>query len=166
MTTPVVLFDLESTLADTRKRRDLCPTVNPEATWDDFFAACSLDDPMPGPVQLARLLHQLEMTYDIVTWRPEKYRRLTEEWLRRHRIHPRVLRMRTSTDGDDSTAYKIAYIQALRDAGDQPVLQLDDWPETAAAVQAVGVPTLCVNPRYGDAAAVDEVPYLLLAGRQ
>lgn len=162
---PVALFDLDSTLADTRNRREHCPTVNPDATWDEFFAACGDDDPVPGPVQLARLVHQLGLAFDIVTWRPDRFRDTTRVWLRRHRIFPRVLRMREDGDGEDSNVFKVAYVAQLRAQGDTPVLLVDDWPQTAAAVQAVGVPTLCVNPRYGDADPVESVPYLTLGVR-
>jgi len=143
----VILTDLDSTLADTRQRRHLCPTVDAARTWSAYAMACSNDAPMLGPIAALRMFHAAGYGVHIVTNRPECSRALTERWLRTHCVAYEVLRMRPDDspfDGD----IKLAYLDEIRATGYAPLLFLEDWAETAAAIEAAGVPTLCLNPRY------------------
>lgn len=148
----VVIVDKDSTLADTRPRRDRCPTVNPDSTWDAYHAACATDAPIDGTARLVKMLYAAGYTIHILTWAPEAVRRIVVDWL----DDPTVavpyhrLTMRGTDDGHDSTTYKIQYAERLRDKGYHVALILEDWPTTAAALEAAGLPVLCVNPNYGE----------------
>ena len=145
----VILSDIDSTLSDTRQRRFACPTVNPTRTWAEYAMLCSQDKSIPGAVRTLRMFHSAGYGVHLITGRPEVARRLTEGWLRQHEVPYEELRMRPNSL-DPSISLKVAYIEVLRQRGYEPVLFLEDWPEEAAAIEAAGVPVLCINPRYRD----------------
>lgn len=150
----VVCVDLDSTLADTRHRRHLCPTVNPDATWDDYVGVCGDDTPIAGTVRLVRMLCEAGYGIHIVTNRPAHVMHHTITWLRRHGIPLDELRMRTDdTHIDDGDILKLHYLADLRSRGYKIMLYIEDRPATAAAMEAQGVPVVCVNPRYTDTPA-------------
>ncbi len=156
-----VVVDLDSCLADTRGRRHLCPTVDPARSWADFYAAAAADAPIPGTVTLVRLLHAAGHPVHILTWRPGTVMNLTVGWLSRHQVPHQVLQMRPADlPGDDSTGWKVRYVRRLVNSDTPPVLVVEDWPDVAEAVQTqLGVPVLCVNPRYATPApAATPVP--------
>lgn len=139
-----IVFDLDSTLADTRPRRHLCPTVDATKTWTDYALGCANDTLMPGAAELLRLCWDAGHTIHILSWRDQAAHALTLTWLARHNLPYDVLRLRKPTDPEDSTAFKLDYIKHLRDVR----LVVEDWPDAAAAIEALGIPVLCVNPRY------------------
>jgi predicted secreted acid phosphatase len=147
----VVVFDLDSTLADTRPRRHLCPTVNPERTWEDYAQGCANDLPIAGGIRLLHLLWDAGHSIHILSWRSNSARELTIDWLARHNVVHDKLILRMPTDTDDSTAFKVDYLQRLIRIGHTPQLVVEDWPATATAIEtATSVPVLCLNPRYGE----------------
>lgn len=148
----IVVWDLDSTLADTRPRRHLCPTVDPARSWQEYALACQDDLPVPGAVRLHRMLHEARYSQHILSWRCDTARLPTIRWLFRHRIHYDRLRLRRPGDSDDSTAYKLDYLNQLRLGGHTVELVVEDWPATATAIAAAGFPVLCVNPCYGEPA--------------
>lgn len=146
----VVCSDIDSTLADTRQRRFACPTVDAARTWNEYAMLCGQDVPVEGPIRLLRMFHAAGYGIHLISNRPECARRLTVAWLTQHGVPFDELRLRPTDSqlgGDD---FKTGYIMTLRVLGYEPVLFLEDWPRTAAAIEAEGVPVLCVNPRYGD----------------
>ncbi len=143
----VVLSDIDSTLADTRQRRFACPTVDPMRTWTEYAMLCGSDAPFPGPIRVLKMFHAAGYGIHLITGRPERARKLTEGWLLEHEVPYEQLRMRP--DGiSHEISLKVAYIDTLRAQGYEPVLFLEDWPAEAALIEAAGVPTLCLNPRY------------------
>lgn len=156
-----IVFDLDSCLTDTRHRRSLCPTVNPDSTWGAYYDACAEDAAMSGPVALARLFANAGAWVHLLTWRPVRLDVVTNAWLRRQRVPYHVMRMRTTEDeaqfGQDSTAYKVAYLRWLIGCDRRPDLVVEDWPEVVLAVEALGVPVLCVNPLYRERSAAEAV---------
>jgi hypothetical protein len=155
-------FDLDSTLSDTRQRRDKCPTVNPRSTWSEYHAACAGDAPMPGPVALAKLLGRSGGRNYVITWRPAFLRSATEAWLHRWGVPYWHLRMRTQEDearyGADSTAYWLACVVDLIERDLRPDLVVQDWPATALAIEALGVPVICASPLYRERGLSDNDP--------
>ncbi len=146
----VVVSDIDSTLADTRHRRHLCPTVDPTRTWDDYAFDCLLDTPIAGPIALLRMLHAAGYGIHLVSNRPASAAGETRTWLAGNHIPYEVLRLR-GPDEELSDGLKLRYLREMRTFGYHPVLCLEDWPATAAAIEeAEGVPVLCVNPRYSD----------------
>jgi len=72
-----VVFDLDGTLSDCSHRIQYAQTKQ----WDEFHSRCNED---PVIVKVAHLLVSLSEFSDIVilTGRPEKYRTVTEKWLK------------------------------------------------------------------------------------
>jgi len=162
-----VVFDLDSCLTDTRHRRELCPTVNPDSTWAAFEDACAADAPIGGTVALAQILARSARLY-VLTWRPERLRAVTEGWLTGHGVPHWRLLMRTEADteqfGQDSTAFKVAQIARMLGRGMPPDLVVEDWPEVVLAVERLGVAVLCVNPLYRERSVAEGLAELVLAG--
>lgn len=144
----IIVFDLDSTLADTRPRREHCPTVDLSKTWTDYERACANDRPMPGTVALLRLLWDSGHEIHIVTWRSLQVSHYTLAWLDQHNIPYDLLRMRWHSDPKDSNEYKTYVINRMIQIGKTPKLVVEDWPEAAAAIETLGIPVLTVDPRY------------------
>ncbi len=150
----VVLCDIDSTLADTRHRRHLCPTVDPTRepgpyAWDTYAMACGGDTPIAGTVTALRMFYAAGYGVHLVSNRPHLVLQPTVTWLAQHRIPYSNIRLRQGEETFDSDL-KVRYLGLVRARGYHPVLFLEDWPAEAAAIEAAGVPVLCVNPRYGD----------------
>lgn len=146
----IVVVDKDSTLADTRGRRDLCPTANPDRTWDDYHAAAAADPPLAATVALVRLLHAAGHPIHILTWAPATYLDATVGWLSRHDIPHVALQMRPTSlgPGEDSTAWKLRQLRKLSNTGAVDLV-IEDWPEVVVAVEReLHIPVLCVNPCY------------------
>ncbi len=147
--TEVVCSDIDSTLADTRQRRQFCPTVDPTRTWTEYAMLCGMDAPMRGAIRTLKMFHAAGYGIHLITNRPEQARRLTISWLFQYDVPYDKLRMRPDAV-PHNISLKAAYVDTLRAQGYEPVLFLEDWPAEAAAIEATGVPVLCVNPRYAE----------------
>lgn len=145
----IICADLDSTLADTRQRRRFCPTVDPTSTWDKYGMLCGRDAPIAGPIRALRMFHALGYGVHLVSNSSERTRALRVSWLREHEVPYEVLRLRGAHEPIDNDI-KVDYLAEVQTAGFEVLLFLEDWPPTAAAIEARGVPVLCINPRYGD----------------
>lgn len=148
-----VVFDLDSTIRDTRPRRSLCPTVNPESTWDRYHAAGWGDPPLAGGLRLAALL---QLSHDIIvtTFAPEWNRVSTEHWLGRHMAWRRLV-MHDGRYGDDSLQFHVSAMRMLLGLGLEIDLVVQDQPKIAVAIQnEFDIPVLCVNPCYAELSAL------------
>lgn len=144
----VCIFDLDSTLSDTRQRHSLSPFVDSSKTWDDYSLASANDLPMQGTIALVRMLIP-NYEIHILTGRRESALEVTKAWLAKYKVPYDVLRMRKESDPFTNEEYKVEYLISLLDRGLNPVLFINDWPEECEEVEKrVGIPTLCVNPRY------------------
>ncbi len=150
----VVVSDVDSSLADTRQRRFACPTVDAARTWTEYAMLCGRDEPIIGSIRMLKMFYAAGYGVHLVTNRPEAARKLTEAWLARHGVPYDELRMRPMASAETpGVEFKVGYVMTLRLHGFEPVLFLEDWPADAAAIEAEGVPVLCVNPRYKETPA-------------
>lgn len=148
--TSAVLFDLDSTIRDTRSRRGLCPTVNSESTWDRYHAAGWADLPLRGGIRLAHMLQAIAPIH-IATFAPESNRVSTQDWLHRNHIVPHSLTMHDGSFGDDSVAFHVNCVGALLALGHTIDLVVQDQPRIAVAIENEHhIPVLCVNPCYAE----------------
>ncbi len=148
--TTAVLFDLDSTIRDTRGRRGLCPTINPESTWDRYHAAGWADPPLRGGLRLAHMLQAITPIH-IATFSPESNRAATQQWLSRNHIVQRSLTMHDGSYGDDSLTFHVDCVTALLALGHKIDLIVQDQPKIAVAIQNQHhIPVLCVNPCYAE----------------
>lgn len=150
MTTPIVLCDLDSTLADTRHRHHRSPHNDPEATWENYGALCADDTLIEGTAALLRLLHRNGHSIHILSGRGVNHQSATVTWLHTHRVPFDQIRLHCKGDLEDLVEYKVGYCRELQRKGRKVVLAIEDWPTICEAFEAQGVPAVCVNPRYRD----------------
>jgi FMN phosphatase YigB (HAD superfamily) len=150
-----ILFDLDSTLFHTKHRWHLSPAVNPESTWEDYSAACAGDSPILGTIKLAVLLwpeHQIH----IVSGRNESAEAQTIHQLASAGVPYDGMRLRPAGDYTKNADFKIKYIAELEEQGTKTVLFVEDLPKVADEIEArTSIPTLVVNPRYGDVVGME-----------
>lgn len=146
----IVMSDLDSTLFDTQHRHHMADECLMTGNWDEYSKASVDDDLIVGTAATLRLLYPVHQIH-LVSGRSEVAREVTESILGQFGVpydklvmYDRSLWPEKPTNG----ALKVHYIQTMRNLGYQVVLFLEDWSETAEAIEAVGVPVLCVNPRY------------------
>lgn len=141
-----VIFDLDSTLADTRHRRAHLPVrpIRP-IDWVDYHSRCVDDAPIEGRVVLARLLaprHHIA----IITARPDtpEISDPTLAWLDTHDVpFDRIFFM--PLDAVFADIWKATATENL--AATVPVaLVVDDSWTNGAALEPLGVPFLHVTP--------------------
>ena len=90
-----VIFDIDGTLADNSERQKYLS----ELRWDMFFNEMGNDYPVKEVLELYNLIRNSQQyKIIIVSGRPEKYKKLTEQWLTWNNIYYDDLYMRK--DGD------------------------------------------------------------------
>lgn len=145
-----VLYDLDSSVADTRQRRYLCPLFNPESSWTDYAMACAHDEPMQASILVLRAFAALGHSCHAVSARPIAAEALTSVWLSQHDVPCHSLRLRQPSDPEDSGEFKLSVVGEFAAGGYEPYLFLEDLPSVVRLLSAV-VPVLAVNPLYSDA---------------
>lgn len=159
--TRAVLWDLDSTLANTAHRQPMVPLIKAKAgpTWEDYSMACVDDTPVDGTVALVRLLATSTYTdpdgnrqpyrqYG-VSGRSDAARQLTLDWFAKHGIPLDNVYLRPAGDHTPNGKYKVGVIRRLRDKGVDVALFVEDWKETADYIYAkTGVPVLVVQGDY------------------
>jgi hypothetical protein len=145
----VVVYDLDSTVADTRHRWGLTPRNDPASDWEKYSLACSGDTALPGTVRRMELdwpYHQVH----ICTGRSRVALERTEQWLLKH-VGPfwDHLEMRPARDRTPNGEFKIRYVRKLQAAGLDVVLFYEDWEKSANEIyDETKVPVLGINPFY------------------
>ena len=89
------VFDIDNTLARTDHRAHFL--AGDIKDWNSFHSHCVLDTPIES---VCNVLTALSWNYTIIllTGRNEKYRRLSELWLKNNGIEPDCLLMRKDDD--------------------------------------------------------------------
>lgn len=146
----IVIVDIDSTLADTSHRHGKTPNNDPSMTWRDYSMLCSLDIPIPGPTTLVNLLFEAGYTICLLSGRSVDSEKLTVNWLDRYGINFHSIKLHSPEDPEDHIEYKTSYVQKFIDEDLDVVLALEDWPTLANAYDSMGVPCICINPRYHD----------------
>ncbi|MFF3463596.1 hypothetical protein [Streptomyces sp. NPDC002619] len=147
---PVVVFDLDNTLADTAHRQRFLERQPRD--WDGFFAAAPQDPPLAEGLALAKeSARECEVVY--LTGRPERCRRDTLDWLAAQRLpHGRVF-MRRDADRRPARHSKLETLRRL--ARDREVrLLVDDDELVCDAAERAGFTVL--RARWADRSAALE----------
>ena len=143
----LAVLDIDGVLADVRHR--LHHIDNRPKNWAAFFAAAPRDPLLPeGAAVAATLADEHVVVY--LTGRPERCRRDTTEWLRRHGLPDGRLLMRANEDRRPARLAKLSHLRRL--SGQSVVaIVVDDDPEVIEAVSAAGFATLLADwiPRAG-----------------
>lgn len=154
-----VVYDLDSTIADTAHRQHLLPKkwTGEREDWVKYCMGCSGDTPLTGTVK-RMVMDWPHYQIHICTGRMNEARQLTERWLFENAIPYDFLCMRTIdiTEKTSNAQYKINYVQGLINAGTEVVLFYEDTSHIAAKIATV-VPVLGINPFYLDGHAGEQV---------
>jgi hypothetical protein len=138
---PVAVIDLDGVLADVRHR--LQHLESKPRDWDAFFAGLPDDPVLPeGRAVVDRLTPDHDLIY--LTGRPERTRRATEAWLRRHGLPRGELIMRRNGDRRPAKVAKPSLLRELA-AGRRVAVVVDDDPDVCAALSRDGWPVLVAD---------------------
>jgi hypothetical protein len=145
-----VVFDLDSTLADTRHRRQHLPEdAQGPADWIDYHSHCLGDAPIAGRIQLAYLLSKHHRIV-IITARPNTpaIHANTHRWLDRHQVPRDDVILLPLDETRSPSEWKTEVVEKLISDGADVVLAVDDWWATGTALEELGVPFLHVARPY------------------
>jgi len=143
----IVIFDLDGVLSDASPRQ--VHLVGGAADWDNFFAAGIHDAPLTAGVALARTI---AVAIVVVSARPAFVHTDTVKWLRSNGVPFDLVITRPNDDQRSSPDFKAAELGALRAAGYNIVLAIDDDPANIEMYQAHGVEALYIHSGYYDIA--------------
>lgn len=141
MPLPVVLVDLDRTLADSRWRDHLIDSEG----FDAFHSEGHADPPIQPVVDLTRALAPGHCVVGL-TGRNERFRQLTLNWCLKHGVHLDELLMRPDDDYRPAPQMKMAVAQErFGENLDGVVIMIDDEPKILAEFANAGVVTLLVT---------------------
>lgn len=141
MKEPIILVDIDGTLADNQHRQRYLNTE--KADWSAFFDAMIADKPIMPIVKLVQELWIGGYKVILVTGRPESHRMDTYNWLVKHQIDHDELLMRQTGDLRADVDVKrelIAHIK-LEDVE----FALEDHSRMAAMYRELGITCLVVG---------------------
>jgi len=141
----IVIFDLDGVLSDASPRQ--VHLVGGAADWDSFFAAGIHDEPLTSGVALARVM---AVPIVVVSARPAFVHADTVEWLKANGVPFDLVITRPAVDHRASSEFKSAELEALRAAGYNIKLAIDDDPANIEMYIANGVEALYVHSGYYD----------------
>ncbi|QBP32931.1 polynucleotide kinase [Shigella phage Buco] len=135
---PIIVFDLDGTLADGRHRLHLLPKKDYHLTesWTEFNLAAVDDLPIRDNIVLCNALYQ-HYYIIILTGRSDVAGQVTRQWLQKHGVMYSELIMRKQTDNRKDVQIKE---EELRRIGlDQILCCFDDLPHVAYHMRGLGL---------------------------
>jgi len=144
---PLVIFDLDGTLADIEHR--LHYVARKPKRWDRFFRACTDDAPNRPVIELAQTLRDAGWEIWIWSGRSDAVRQQTEAWLADHVAFAAPLRMRRDGDHQADITLKESWLLGLA-AADRARLRfiVDDRASVVAMWRSHGL--TCLQCAEGD----------------
>ena len=135
MNRQTVIVDIDGTLADISHRERY--VKGKRKRWGKFFQNMDKDLPVPEVAAKVRQLSQ-DHTIILVSGRPDDYRAVTEEWLKKHKIPYQELYMRKSGDfrPDDIVKQEILKTHLKKE---EIKLVIDDRPRVIRMWRANGL---------------------------
>jgi phosphoglycolate phosphatase-like HAD superfamily hydrolase len=138
---PIAVLDIDGVLADVRHR--LHHLESRPKDWAGFFGDATRDPLLAeGAAVAATLAEEHELVY--LTGRPERCRRDTLAWLRRHALPDGVLLMRQENDRRPARQTKLGHLRRLARRAEVAMV-VDDDPDVVQAVSTAGWPTLLAD---------------------
>lgn len=122
---PTVIFDIDGTLADNTHRQHL--VADGQMSWEKFFQQMGEDTPVVPIIDLCKTLTASKQ-YEVLlfTGRPERYRKLTEQWLTWNGVPDLPLEMRNDGDTRPDSEVKQDMLKALLSKGAEIAFVVDD----------------------------------------
>ncbi len=99
-----IICDIDGTIANLEHRRH--HVVNKPKDWDAFYSEMHNDEVFKHISELLDLYNSQDYYIILVSGRPAKYRRETEQWLKEHNVVFDLLLMRGFNDKRDDTIVK------------------------------------------------------------
>lgn len=149
--TPAIVFDLDSTLADTRHRQWMIKPKGERTDWEAYSLACVDDTPITSTRRL--LQHFADLCFHdivIITGRSSAAYDATVKWLADHGFpHDRLI-MRPEGDRTPNPVFKTSVVSKLIGEGYEIELFVDDYEAVAEAMHEKhpDIEVLIVNPGY------------------
>ncbi len=138
----IAVFDIDGVVADVRHR--LHWLERRPKDWTAFFAAAAQDSSLAEGIDRVRAA---EAEHEIVwlTGRPNSLRAVTRTWLADRGLPVTELIMRGHRDFRPAPVLKLAELTALRKAGRQVELFVDDDAKVIAAAEGAGFPAVLAD---------------------
>lgn len=143
--TPILIFDLDGTLANIEHRRHL--VTKPNHDWPAFYRACVDDTPNPAVVEVWRAFYVCGRPYEhwIVSGRSDEVRLETELWLAKHYLAYHNLLMRPADDYRPDEVLKREWIEPIKH---RVLMVFDDRDKVVRMWRSMGIP--CLQVAEGD----------------
>ena len=141
----ICLVDLDHTLTDAAWRNDMI------GDWDKYHESSIHDKPCTDICTLIDLLRGNGIIVVGLTARPEKWRKLTQQWLIKYGIMIDELLMRPDTNFEPVGALKVNIAREVfgDDLESRILFVLDDRDDVVSGFKALGVTSLqCHGRRY------------------
>lgn len=151
-----IIWDKDSTLADTRHRHHMIDAIRAGApgapTWDDYSLACTDDAPIEGTRKLMQLLARDHLNI-VVSGAADGAGYLISLWLQQHEFPVDQIILRADGDSTPNEEFKTQVIRRLQEQGLLPVLAVEDYEPAARAIrEELHLPVLGVTAFYPDLA--------------
>jgi hypothetical protein len=142
------IFDIDGTLADCSHRQH--HVERKPKDWDAFFTGMADDRPHRHVFAVMDALFRDGETIVYCSGRPERYRRLTAEWLEKHACSGQTDNLYMRKDGDYRADFivKAELLAQIRADGFNPVMAFDDRQQVVDMWRDNGVP--CAQVAKGD----------------
>ena len=118
-----VIFDIDGTLSNPEHRLHYLTGANKD--WDAFLSACGEDAPYSEMIRLCNVVAR-SFIIMLVTGRSEKFRKMTEDWLEKHKVRYDGLYMRPDGDFRPDHVIKSEILDRLLAAGHEIDFVVDD----------------------------------------
>ena len=144
---PLVIFDLDGTLADLTHRLHYIQRDKPD--WDAFHRECYLDTPKAPMVKLAQRLYAGGAEIWVFSGRSDIVRGATERWLSMNNVPVGALVMRRHGDRTKDCHLKKKWLEDMWDADrERLICAVDDRQQVVDMWRDNGV--VCLQCAPGD----------------
>ena len=138
-----VLCDIDHTISDAFWRDEL---IGGEGGWDAYHSASINDLPLHEMVVMINALRVSGMYIVGLTARPEKWRKLTMDWMLRHGVQFDELLMRPDDNFQKAAELKMTIARERFPAlADEVAFLIEDQEDIIAAFKAINITCLQVH---------------------
>lgn len=138
-----ILCDIDHTLSNAFWRDHMIG-----GAWDDYHAASVKDEPLHDVVKLIKAMHRSGAVIIGLTARPEKWRKVTLDWLIKHNVPIDELLMRGDTAYHPAPEIKLKLVaERFTSPKDEVAFIIDDRDDVVMAFKELGITALQVHGR-------------------
>ena len=149
----ILVFDLDGTLTDANHRLHHITAPGKKKDWNSFFEGIPEDEPHHAMTKLITKLSHVRSDTQIIlqTGRPERYRAVTGQWLKKYGLASSydILLMRENGDFCDNITLKLRFLEWIVDYTNRPttdILWFEDSERVVKAINKQGV--LCLSAQH------------------